>query len=62
MQLLVYSLILVRLLVWLAVCVGADTEEDFLLGYIPLTGSKHETRFVKLMFHFRATEPIEQHI
>lgn len=35
-QHLVYSHIFVHLLVWLTVCVGADTEEDFLLGYIPL--------------------------
>lgn len=34
-QHLVYSHILVCLLVWLPVCVGAETEEDFSFGLHP---------------------------
>lgn len=41
--------LLTFLLVWLVVCVGAETEKDFDSGCIPLTNSKHENLFVKLM-------------
>lgn len=62
-QLLVYSHILVRLLVWLAVCVGAETDEDLLLGYILLTNSEHEAWFVKLMLvHVRVTQQEKEHV